>query len=284
MGGMAEWIAQIDVAGALQPAQSVHPGDFDVGIGAAVADKPDSLLVAGTKTVSYAERPSLVDAWLARMKHNGMIVWQKSFDRAHMDMAAAMLPLRDGGCVLAINSGKYNKFGAGPTALWLIRCDADGNKVAESVIDGAQIYARGQKYLAPLDGDKGDSFVVAYTVGQLSGAMEFEAHLQAFDGNLHSPWSRKITTTSSIGSMLIVRRANGDIAGVASAIGASSVVFINPRDGEVRRQIALPLVGNFDASDILDQPDGVAIVAAFQEHDRPRERDLDQDVLILKVR
>jgi hypothetical protein len=61
--------------------------------------------------------------------------------------------------VLAIRSGKYNKFGAGPTALWLVRCDADGNKVADAVIDGGQIYAGGQKYLVPIGA--GDGFVVS---------------------------------------------------------------------------------------------------------------------------
>jgi hypothetical protein len=269
----------------LQPGHDIDAGDFDTDIGAAAFDKPDSLLVAGSRTVSYAERPSLTNAWLARIKPDGTVLWQKEYDRAHMDIVAAMLPMRDGGCVLAINSGKYNKFGAGPTALWLVRCDADGNKIADAVIDGAQIYAAGQKYLALL---QNDAFVVSYTIGQLSGDMHFEAHLQAFDDKLKPMWSSKPSIVTSVGSMLIVRRSDenqGDIAAVSGAIGGSPIVmFVSPRNGEVRRQVTLPFNGNFDAKDVLDETDGVVIVAGFQERNRPRERDLSEDLLIAKVR
>jgi hypothetical protein len=281
MGGMAAWIAEFDPAGVLQPGRPIRAGDFDTDISAAVFDKPDSLLVAGSRTVSYDQRPATMNAWLARVKTDGTVLWQKEFDRAQMDMAAAILPTRDGGGVLAINSGKYNKFGAGPTALWLVRCDADGNKIADAVIDGAQIYAAGQKYLVPL---QDEALVVSYTVGQLSGDMHFEAHLAAFDGKLKPLWSSKPVAATAVGSMLIVRREQ-DVVAVSGAIGDWPVViFVDPRDGKTRRQVTLPFNGNFDAKDVFDAKNGVIIVAGFQPRDRPRERDLHEDLLVMKVR
>jgi ribulose-phosphate 3-epimerase len=56
IGGMSEWVAQVEADGTLQSQHRIHPGDFDVGSAAAIADQPDSLLVAGSRTVSYAER------------------------------------------------------------------------------------------------------------------------------------------------------------------------------------------------------------------------------------
>ena len=282
IGGMVPWIAEFDPAGVLQPGHDIRAGDFDFDIDAAVFDKPDSLLVVGSRTVSYAERPQLMNAWLARIKPDGTVLWQKEYDRAHMDMAAAVLPMGEGGCVLAINSGKYNKFGAGPTALWLVRCDADGNKITDAVIEGAQIYPAGHKYLAPL---QDDAFVVSYTVGQLSGDMHFEAHVAAYDGKLKPIWSSKPSIVTTVGSMLILRRQD-DVVAVAGAIGGSPIVmFVDPRDGKIRREVMLPFDGNFETKDVLDEKDGsVVIVAAFQRRDRPRERDVHEDLLVMKVR
>ena len=284
IGGRSQWIVQVDAHGTLQPPKQIRPGDFDIHIGAAVADQPGSLLVAGSRTISYERGgPQKMDAWLARIRHDGSVVWQNTFDRAHMDMAAAMLPLRDRGCVLAVNSGKYNKFGAGPTALWLLRCDADGNKLAEAVVDGAQIYARGQKYLAAL-GDSDDAgLVVSYTVGQV-GTMDFHAHAAAFDKDLKPIWRREIAREAGVETMPIARTFDGQLALAGEIKFAPAVSWIDPRDGQVTRRAALPLDGHFSASDVVARNDGVIAVGAFKDRDVPRERALQQDVLIFKVR
>ena len=87
--------------------------------------------------------------------------------------------------------------------------------------------------------------------------------------------------------MLIIRSraADGDIVAASGAIGGSPVVlFVSPRDGDVRRQLVLPFAGNFNAGDILDRSDGVVVVGSFEDPDRPLKGDMSQDVLVYKVR
>ena len=144
-----------------------------------------------------------------------------------------------------------------------MRCDADGNKVGEAVIDGAQIYAGGQKYLVPLGDDGG--FAVTYTVGQLDGTMNFREHLQAFDGHLEPRWARPFVPTSSPRSMQIVRRGAGDeIAAVSSAVGGSPhLVIVRASDDEARAEAIETFSGNFSTKDVVHQPDCLRVLGGF---------------------
>jgi hypothetical protein len=83
--------------------------------------------------------------------------------------------------------------------------------------------------------------------------------------------------------MLVARTGDGDLA-AAGEIGFSpTVLFLSPRDGQVKRQVALSLNGNFNATDVLATRAGVVAVGGYQDRDRPRDRDLQEDVLIFKV-
>jgi hypothetical protein len=43
---------------------------------------------------------------------------------------------KDGGFILGIDSGVYNKFGGGPSEAWIIKCDPNGNILDETTFDG----------------------------------------------------------------------------------------------------------------------------------------------------
>jgi hypothetical protein len=96
----------------------------------------DGLFLYGSvhKTI-YQQEPNS-DACVTKLDPNGNEIWRREYDKGKMEWGIGLAPLKDGGFVLSADSGNYNKFGAGPSECWIIKCDPNGNILSETIFDG----------------------------------------------------------------------------------------------------------------------------------------------------
>ncbi|MCX5633794.1 MAG: hypothetical protein NTW93_09010 [Phycisphaerae bacterium] len=76
------------------------------------------------------------DAWIMKIDSDGNILWQKTYDKGKAEDATSMVATEDGSFILAADCGEYNKFGGGPSNVWIIKCDSTGTILAETLFPG----------------------------------------------------------------------------------------------------------------------------------------------------
>jgi hypothetical protein len=164
IGGLLPWFARVDSAGLIANSNRFRATHADIELRAIQPRASGGFFVAGAiRGPVVKDAPRQCDAWLARVDSEGKVAWSRSFDHGQDETAYAVATTSDGGCVLATCSGKYTKFGQGPSSLWLVRCDSEGNKIAENEIPDGRINPSGRRYIAR----SGDGFVISYTKSQL---------------------------------------------------------------------------------------------------------------------
>ena len=89
-------------------------------------------ILAGRASSFWSVNP---DVWLIKSDANGNKVWDKTFGGSSYDEACAVQQTSDGGYILA---GYTRSFGAGKSAAWLIKTDANGNKVWDKTFGGSK--------------------------------------------------------------------------------------------------------------------------------------------------
>ncbi len=183
------------------------------------ADSEDNVYLYGT-SMTVQGQPS--HAWVARVTRLGVVLWKHTFrpdreqanDPSSKANAAQDRPegtrrvtflldgalQGDGSVVLVGQTGFYNKFGQGSSKLWLLRIDRDGNRIAESFVDGGRIFPSGRNLIATC----GDGVIVPYTTTQLppiAGAPGnaphdgFGVRLARFNAPLQKLWDKPLSRT-----------------------------------------------------------------------------------------
>ncbi len=124
------WLVRLDEAGSVVFSKEFLPRQvFDIK---GLAKISDGLMLYGN--VHKGNKNS--DACVTKMAPDGNEIWRREYDKGKMEWGMGLAPQKDGGFILAVDSGNYNKFGGGPSEAWIIKCDHDGNILKETTFEG----------------------------------------------------------------------------------------------------------------------------------------------------
>lgn len=92
----------------------------------------DGFLIAGRESRNDG------DGWILKIDAEGTEQWQRAYDHGHQESITALDAREDGSFVFAANSGTYDKFGAGPSRVWVVSCNAEGEILRQATFEGRQ--------------------------------------------------------------------------------------------------------------------------------------------------
>ena len=124
------------------------------------------------------------DAWLIKTDANGNKVWDKTFGGRRSDFAYAVQQTSDGGYILAgWTAGSY--FVGNPYA-WLIKTDANGNKVWDRTFGGRAYGGSSQEIANSVQQTSDGGYILAGSTYSI-GAGDGDAWLIKTDANGNAP-------------------------------------------------------------------------------------------------
>ena len=241
--GEPNWLSKVAPKRSLNFTQELGDDEVITSVLSPVGD--GRLLISGSRHRSESVRV-MSDAWLAQVSREGNRIWQTSFDRGEQETVQSLMTTTDGGYVLAVNSSRYNKFGQGPSSLWLIRCDKQGNKLSEVIIPDARINPSSGKNLARCR----NGFVVSYTKSQLPPISQvplespsFDSWLGCFDLKMQLVWKTQFKPTANFSTPLLVEGPDDSLLLVGGrAEGVSTTIM--DTSGRAISEIMVPASGS----------------------------------------
>jgi len=131
-GDLDFWLVKLDEKGNKLWDKTLGGPNAD-SASAVVAAPDGGFAVAGTSKTSAANGK---DFLAAKLDASGNVIWQKTFGGAGSDIANSIELTSDGGYILA---GMTMSFPKGNKNAWILRLDANGDKVWDKVIGGPKV-------------------------------------------------------------------------------------------------------------------------------------------------
>ncbi len=237
VAGATSWLGWIDAKGRLQREVELR-GEPKVFI------HPCCLLPLTQGRFLVGGSPGYKDAWVGEVDADGRVIWEETFDRGADEAVHAMVARPDGGFVFLATSGKFDKFGQGPSTLWLVSCDARGRKEHEAVLPDGRLMPGGHPVLV----GTGDGYALAFSRSGLPGITNaggsgpaFSRHIALFDQELRLRWEKGYPPTGSMWSLLVAR-PGGELISIGGASEGLSISRISA-EGELLAETRVPLSG-----------------------------------------
>jgi hypothetical protein len=127
------------------------------------------------------------NALVLKIDADGNELWQKIYDKGKSEDATSIVVDENGGFTLAANSGQYNKFGAGPSEVWIVKCDKTGNILAETLFPGRH---------PTIAMTRGGHYAVSYSVADFPA---LDMYLMGLDEKLSQTWTIPLYKGNGLG-------------------------------------------------------------------------------------
>ncbi len=208
-GGSDAWLLKTDYKGfRLWDRTFGGPGNESAASVQQTAD--GGYIIAGT-TFTYGAGGS--DAWLLKTDSNGNRLWDKTFGGLDNDSAASVRQTLDGGYIIA---GTTFTYGAGGSDAWLIKTDANGNRLWDKTLGGP-----GNESAASVQQTADGGYIIAGTTSSY-GAGGTDAWLVKTDADGNRLWDKTFGGTGNDSAVSLQQTKDGGyiIAGTTSSYGA----------------------------------------------------------------
>lgn len=178
------------------------------------------------------------DAWVARMDMQGNELWQKTYDNGATEWACALSAAPDGSFVMACDSGKYNKFGGGESRVWVVKCDARGNRLSQASFKGRH---------PNITGLKNGAYMLFFNAADFP---QTRSQVMGIDAQLKRTWE---PVTLYEGPGLGMYKLDTDLAGhvivAGAAMGGVRLWKISPRGKpvwsiRVKKQVSVAIINS----------------------------------------
>ena len=123
------WVLKLDTSGNVEW-QKTYGGPNDDAAYSIQQTSDSGYIVAG-KSGSFGN--ILGDMWVLKLKANGDVDWQKTYEGNNSNSANFILQTQDGGYILA---GETSSFGAGNADIWVLKTDKSGNIGSGCSVEG----------------------------------------------------------------------------------------------------------------------------------------------------
>jgi hypothetical protein len=159
------------------------------------------------------------DVWLIKTDADGNKLWEKTFGGSGSDFGRSVQQTSDGGFILV---GYTESFGAGWADVWLIKTDADGNKLWDRTFGGSGLDS-GSSVQQTSDGG---FILVGYTTS--FGAGGFDVWLIKTDADGNKLWEKTFGGSRRDWGSSVQQTSDGGfiLVGYTTSFGAGDVWLI----------------------------------------------------------
>ena len=269
-----------------------------IHIDSVVENKKGDILVTGLTSASSDEDKN-DDLWAAKLTKDGDLIWQIRFftpgaegdssGTGSRDRCASIVPLEDGGCILAVDTAS---FGVGWTDILLVRLDSEGQVVWQQAYGGkeSEWLFRGGPHIQVTNNNR--IYLACYTLSfgaRYSDVLLLKLFLN--DGRIE--WSKMYGGSVGDQANAIVATSDGGCAVAASSNSWGGSVgnidfwlFKVFADGAIDFEKAydVEVGGNYNEAKCIGRTaDGSGYYMAGFSGDMPISRGDNTNILVLKT-